>query len=111
MKSVRYGLPSKNEQIAESGREQCAKIERQRQAVFDQIAALLGQHGSRDDNDQRLKDLIDGWAQAEVDDAGLEAKTLLEKLLKQHQISARSSWMLLPKIYPATDFGLRVIWH
>jgi hypothetical protein len=59
-------------------------IELKRQAVFDQMAALLRQDGSRDDNDQTLKELIDNWAQAEVDDAGLEAKTQLERLLKQH---------------------------
>ena len=84
MKPARYGPPSQNERISESGREQCVAIELKRQAVFDQMAALLRQDGSRDDNDQTLKELIDNWAQAEVDDAGLEAKTQLEKLLKQH---------------------------
>ncbi len=84
MKPIRSGLPSQNERISESGREQCVTIELKRQAVFDQMAALLREDGSRDDNDQRLKELIDNWAQAEVDDAGLEAKTQLERLLKQH---------------------------
>lgn len=84
MKPTRYGLSSQDERISESGREQCAAIERQRQVVFDQMAALVGQEGSRDDTDQTLKKLINDWAQAEVDDVGLKANTPLETLLKQH---------------------------
>jgi hypothetical protein len=84
VKPIRYGSPSQNERISEYGSEQCLAIELKRQAVFDQMAALLRQDGSRDDNDQTLKELIDNWAQAEVDDAGLEAKMQLERLLKQH---------------------------
>lgn len=84
MKPNRYGPSSQDKRISESGREQCAAIEGQRQAVFDQMAALLRQDGPQDDTDQTLKTLIDDWAQAEADDAGLKAKTQLERLLKQH---------------------------
>jgi hypothetical protein len=48
------------------------------------MVALLRQEGPRDDTDQILKKLICEWAQAEVDDAGLKAKTQLERILKQH---------------------------
>ena len=81
----RYGPSSLDERISESGRKQCAVIERQRQAVFDQMAALLRQEDPPNRGDQTLEELIDDWAQAEVDDiAGLQAKTPLEKLLKRH---------------------------
>jgi hypothetical protein len=51
------------DRISECGREQCAAIERERQALFDQK---------------------EDWAQAEADYAGLNTKPQLERLLKQH---------------------------
>ena len=79
----RYGPSSQNEQISEIGREQCATIEGQRRAVFTQMAALLRQENPQDESDEALEELIDNWAQAEVDQvSGVEATTPLEKLLK-----------------------------
>lgn len=85
MKPTRYELPSLDERISKSGREQCAVIERQRQDMFDQMAGLLRQEDPQNQNGQTLEKLIDNWAQAEVDDiAGLKAKTQIEQLLKRH---------------------------
>jgi hypothetical protein len=85
MKQDRYGPSSQNEQISGRGREQCATIERQRLAIFTQMAALLRQENPQNESNEALEHLIDRWAQAEVDHvSGLEAKTPFEKLLKQH---------------------------
>jgi hypothetical protein len=85
MKQGRYGPSSQNEQISGAGREQCATIELQRGAVFAQMAALVREENPQDESDEALQELIDNWAQAEVDDvSGAKAKTPLEKLLKQH---------------------------
>jgi hypothetical protein len=85
MSHGRYGPSSQDERISKTGREQCAAIERQRRAIFTQMAALLRQDNPQDESEEGLAQMIDNWAQAEVDHASnLEAKTPLEKLLKQH---------------------------
>jgi hypothetical protein len=85
MKQGRYGPSSQNEQISGRGRELCATIEGQRLTVFAQMAALLRHENPQDEGDEALQKMIDNWAQAEVDHvSGVQAKTPLEKLLKQH---------------------------
>lgn len=85
MSHGRFGPSSQDERLSGAGREQCAGIERQRRVVFSQMAALLKRENPQGESDEALAKLIDDWAQAEVDHvSGLEAKTPLEKLLKQH---------------------------
>jgi len=85
MKRAPYRPSSQDERISESGREQCATIEGQRRVVYDQMAAILQQENPQDEGDEKLDELIDNWAQAEVDEiAGLAAKTPFETLLKRH---------------------------
>jgi predicted subunit of tRNA(5-methylaminomethyl-2-thiouridylate) methyltransferase len=85
MKQQRYGLPSQNEQISASGQEQCATIELQRRLLYTQMATLVEEQNPQRGIDGTLKEMIESWAQAEVDQvAGTQASTPLEKLLKRH---------------------------
>jgi predicted subunit of tRNA(5-methylaminomethyl-2-thiouridylate) methyltransferase len=85
MKQQLYRPPSQNAQISASGQEQCATIELQRQLLYTQMTALVEEQNPQRGVEGTLKEMIESWAQAEVDQvAGTQASTPLEKLLKRH---------------------------